>query len=117
MKKREFEYTSCRTKARYLLVAGKGNEDIIKSKIEQAISGQGYTIDNVPIFLALARAAQPYSETRTSSQIDARTCDVLGRVEETNRQAEQSWDAVDALKQVMGYQMNPSNVTSTQSKT
>ena len=91
VKKREFEYTTCRTKARYLLVASKGNEDTVKNKIEHAISGQGYVADNIPVFLALARAAHPNSETRLNSQIDARTCDLMDRLDESNGQAEASW--------------------------
>ncbi|KAL3922826.1 MAG: hypothetical protein SGILL_001992 [Bacillariaceae sp.] len=98
VKKREFEYTTCRTKARYLLVASKGNEDIVKTRIEQAISGQGYSPENIPVFLALVRAAHPFSEARSAAQIDAQTCDLLQRVEETSERAVAAWEAVDALK-------------------
>jgi hypothetical protein len=101
VKKREFEYTTCRTKARYLLVASKGNEDTIKNKIEQAISGQGLVADNIPVFLALARAAHPNSETRGNSQIDARTCDLIGRLEEIARQTDVSWNAVEAMQNIL----------------
>jgi hypothetical protein len=97
VKRREFEYTTCRTKARYLLVASKGNEETVKNKIEQAISGQGFVADNIPVFLALARAAHPNSETRSNSQIDARTCDLMERLEESYGQVEASWRAVKAV--------------------
>jgi len=102
VKKREFEYTTCRTKARYLLVASKGNEDMIKSRIDRAISGQGYEVENIPVFLALAKAAHPSSEARTAAQIDARTCDIIGRVEEASHNVEAAWEAVDAISHVMG---------------
>ena len=112
VKKREFEYTTCRTKARYLLVASKGNEDMIKTRIDRAISGQGYEVDNILVFLALAKAAHPHSEARAAAQIDARTCDIIGRVEEASHNVEASWEAVDALRHVMG----GSKTTSTSSK-
>ena len=98
IKRREYEYTSSRTKARYLLVASKGNEDIIKSKIEQVISGQGFAAENIPIFLALARAAPPNSEARAAAQIDAKTCALVERLEECSRKAEAAWDLVDACR-------------------
>ena len=100
VKKREFEYTTCRTKARYMLVAAKGNEDVVKTKIEQAISGQGYEAENIPVFLALARAAHPHSEARLAAQIDAKTCDLMGRVQETSEKASAAWAAVDAMKKL-----------------
>lgn len=100
IKKREFEYTSSRTRARYLLVACRGNEDIVKTKIEQVIAGQGYAGENVPIYLALAKAAPPKSEARVAAQIDAQTCAILERLEECNRQAEAAWELVDACKEL-----------------
>jgi len=102
VKKREFEYTTCRTKARYLLVAAKGNEDMIKTRIEKSVSGQGYEVDNIPIFLALAKAAIPYSEARGAAQIDARTCDIVGRIEEASQNVELAWEEVDAIRDAMG---------------
>jgi SWIB/MDM2 domain len=102
VKKREFEYTTCRTKARYLLVASKGNEDAVKTKIEQCISGQGFIPENTPVFLALARAAYPHSEARSAAQIDARMCDLVGRVEESNRKAIAAWEAVEAFRRGVG---------------
>jgi chromatin remodeling complex protein RSC6 len=101
VKKREFEYTTCRTKARYLLVAAKGNEDVIKTRIEKAVSGQGYEVDNIPVFLALAKAAMPHSEARGAAQIDARTCDIVGRIEEASHNVELAWEEVDAIRDAM----------------
>jgi hypothetical protein len=112
VKKREFEYTTCRTKARYLLVASKGNEDMIKTRIDRAISGQGYEVENIPVFLALAKAAHPHSEARAAAQIDARTCDIIGRVEEASHSVEASWEAVDALRHVMGGSRTTTSTTS-----
>jgi hypothetical protein len=101
VKKREFEYTTCRTKARYLLVASKGNEDMIKTRIEKAVSGQGYERDNIPVFLALAKAAMPHSEARGSAQIDARTCDIVARIEEASQNVELAWEEVDDVRGAM----------------
>lgn len=98
IKRREFEYTSSRTKARYLLVASRGNEDIVKNKIEQVVSGRGYSVDNIPIFLALAKAAPANSEARASAQTDAKICSLLERLEEFSRGAETAWDLVDACR-------------------
>ena len=97
VKRREFEYTSSRTKARYLLVASRGNEDIVKNKLEQAVSGRGYVAENVPIFLALAKAAPPDSEARGSAQADAKICALVGRVDECSRKAEASRELVEAF--------------------
>lgn len=98
VKKREFDYATCRTKARHLLMSTRGNEDLIKTRIEEAVTGQGYNdISNIPIFLALSRAAHPTSEARTSALIDARICDMISRVKEASRDVEMSWEAVDAL--------------------
>ena len=98
VKKREFEYTTCRTKARYLLVAAKGNEDTIKTRIDKAISGQGFEVENIPVFLALSKAAMPHSEARGAAQIDAQTCDIVGRVEEASKNVDSAWEEVDAIR-------------------
>jgi hypothetical protein len=98
IKRREFEYTSSRTKARYLLVASRGNEDIVKTKIEQVVSGRGYSAENIPIYLALAKAAPANSEARASAQTDAKICSLLERLEEFSRGAETAWDLVDACR-------------------
>jgi chromatin remodeling complex protein RSC6 len=98
IKRREFEYTSSRTKARYLLVASRGNEDIVKNKIEQAVSGQAFSVENIPVFLALAKAAPPNSEARNASQIDAKTCALVERLDECSRSAEAAWDLVEACQ-------------------
>ena len=100
IKRREFEYTSSRTKGRYMLVASRGNEDIVKTKIGECISGHGYAEENIPIFLALAKAAPPNSEARGAAQTDARTCALVGRLEECTRQAQTAWDLVQDCRKV-----------------
>lgn len=144
IKRRELEYTSSRTKARYLLqpslragggsgggasgsgitgsatassganryVAGNINVsnvnsntskddegEIIRCKIEQAVTHQSSSEDLVPVFLALGKAAPPHTEARTSAHLDARISYLLGRVEERYRAAVNAWDVVDWLCQ------------------
>ena len=100
IKKREFEFTSSRTKGRYLLVARRGNEDLVKNKIELAVSGRGYSSSNIPVFLALARAAPPGSEARSSGQTDSKICSLVHRLEEHSNGAEASWNLVDACRRL-----------------
>ena len=95
IKRREFEYTSARTKARYMMVASRGNEDVIKGKIEQCMSGHGYAAENIPVFLALARAAPPNSEARGAAQMDARACALVERLDECSRKVAAAWEVVD----------------------
>ena len=49
----------------------------------------------------LAKAALPRSEARAAAQIDARTCDILRRVEESSQNAEDAWEAVDTIQHIM----------------
>ena len=100
IKKREFEFTSSRTKGRYLLVARRGNEDLVKNKIELAVSGRGYSARNIPVFLALARAAPPASEARKSGQTDSKLCSLVQRLEEHTNGAEAGWSLVDACRRL-----------------
>jgi len=74
---------------------------MIKTRIEKAVSGQGYERDNIPVFLALAKAAMPHSEARGSAQIDARTCDIVARIEEASQNVELAWEEVDAIRGAM----------------
>jgi SWIB/MDM2 domain len=99
-KRREFEYTSSRTKGRYALVASRGNEDLIKTKIGECISGQGYLEENAPIFLALAKSAPANSEARGAAQIDAKTCSLIGRLDECTKHAQAAWDLVEDCRRL-----------------
>lgn len=142
IKRRELEYTSSRTKARYLLqpslrtggtggLTGSGtsgsaptssgvnrniggnsnvsnpnnnpprdNEDeLIRCKIEQAVTHQSSSEDLVPIYLALGKAAPPHTEARISAHLDARISYLLGRVQERYQAAMNAWNVVDWLCQ------------------
>jgi len=100
VKRREFEYTSSRTRARYLLVASKANEDMVKAQIEECISGHGYSGSRIPVFLALAKAAPPLSEARGAAQADARICALVEKLDEVRREAQEAWDLVDACREM-----------------
>jgi hypothetical protein len=100
IKRREFEYTSSRTKARYLLVASRGNEDLVKTKIEQVVLGRAYAAENIPVHLALAKAAPPNSEARLSAQTDSKICSLMEKLEEYTTGAEASWSLLDACRKL-----------------
>jgi len=99
IKRREFEYTSSRTKARNMLVTSRATEDVVKTRIEEAVCGRGYTPDHIPVWLALAKAAPTGSEARAAAQIDARTCALLGKLHEHCAAAKAAWSVVDACCQ------------------
>jgi hypothetical protein len=98
IKRREFEYTSSRTRARNLLVAGRANDELVRGAIEDAVYGRGYTPDYIPIWLALAKAAPAKSEARAAAQMDAKMCLLLERLEHHCRAAQAAWQVVDACR-------------------
>jgi hypothetical protein len=98
IKRREFEYTSSRTRARNLLVAGRANDELVRERIDDAVYGRGYTPDHIPVWLALAKAAPAKSEARAAAQMDAKVCLLLERLEHHCRAAQAAWDVVDACR-------------------
>jgi len=98
IKRREFEYTSSRTRARNMLMASRSNHDVVNRRIEDAVVGRGYTPEHVPVWLALAKSAPPKSEARAAAQIDAKMCMLLDRLEHHTRAAQAAWDVVDACR-------------------
>ena len=98
IKRRELEYTSSRTKARYLLMARRAkDEDAVKAILDQVVSGRQYGADLVPIFAALAKAAPPHSEARMAAQCDQRMSYLLPKVEDATMAAQRGWDKVSAI--------------------
>lgn len=96
IKHRELDYTGSRTKARYLLMAGRAmDENVVKTKIEQAIVGAHMEPEDWPVHAALAKAANPHSEARAVAQLDAKTCFLLEQVERSQQAAQQAWDLVE----------------------
>lgn len=98
MKRREFEYTSSRTKALKMLLAAKADEDAVKSKIEDVVSGRSLSSDHVPVLLALAKAAPPGSEARNAAHVDARMTLLVERIQHHARMAKACWEIVDACR-------------------
>jgi chromatin remodeling complex protein RSC6 len=98
IKKREFEYTSCRTRARNILTAARANPDVVNRKIEDAVVGRGYTLEHVPVWLALAKSAPPNSEARAAAHMDAKICSLLDRLQHHTKAAKAAWDVVDACR-------------------
>ena len=85
VKRREWEYTSSRTKARYILQARKLSEDEIRVKMEQAIKAQCVGPELVETHLALSKSST--GEAKTASLLDARMCYLVGRLEEERKSA------------------------------
>jgi hypothetical protein len=98
IKRREFEYTSSRTRARNLLVAGRANDELVRERIEDTVCGRGYTAEHIPVWLALAKAAPAKSEARAAAQMDAKMCLLLERLEHHSRAAQAAWDVVNACR-------------------
>jgi hypothetical protein len=75
IKRRELEYTSSRTKARYLLAARRGlrsnavEDNELRQMIEAAVTSDNLAVPEV--WQALARGAPPNSEARRAAQIEA----------------------------------------------
>lgn len=75
IKRRELEYTSSRTKARYLLAARRGlrsnavEDNELRQMIEAAVTNDNLAVPEV--WQALARGAPPNSEARRAAQIEA----------------------------------------------
>jgi hypothetical protein len=98
IKRRELEYTSSRTKARYLIMASRAkDESSVKTKLEQAICGSKQ-LGQWPILACLAKAAPPHSEARTTVTLDAKIAYLLQQVEHAQLQAAQAWELVDLCR-------------------
>lgn len=75
IKRRELEYTSSRTKARYLLAARRGlrsnavEDNELRQMIEAAVTEDSLAVPEV--WHALARGAPPHSEARRAAQLEA----------------------------------------------
>ena len=93
IKRRELEYTSSRTKARYLVMASRAKEEsAVKTKLEEAICGN--TMGEWPVLTCLAKAAPPHSEARTTATLDAKISYLLQQVEQSQEKAQQAWNLV-----------------------
>jgi hypothetical protein len=99
IKRRELEYTSSRTKARYILMARRSkNEETVKQQIEQAVTGHIVGRDMIPILAALAKAAPPHTEARLASHLDAKISFMFGQAEEHQKAAQDAWNRLSILE-------------------
>ncbi|KAL7562972.1 hypothetical protein ACA910_018611 [Epithemia clementina (nom. ined.)] len=97
MKRRELEYTSSRTKARYLLMARRAKEEEdVKMMIDQVVSGHQLGSEYIPIFTALAKAAPPHTEARRAAQCDAKVSFLMAKIQEHVAAATNAWKNVAA---------------------
>jgi hypothetical protein len=97
IKRREFEYTNSRTRARNLLM--RAHDDTCRQKIDDCVVNRGYGSSSyIPVWLALAKGAPPMSEARAAMQIDAKTCALLQELEHRTRAAKAAWDVVEACR-------------------
>ena len=98
LKRRELEYTSSRTKARYLLMARRAkDEEDVKAMIDQVVSGHLLSKEYIPVCTALAKAAPPHTEARMAANYDARLCYLMSMVQEHTSAALRAWNKVSAV--------------------
>lgn len=88
IKKRELEYTSCRSKASRMLSSSNTDEHI-KASIERCVNLENSTprLSDIPTFLALAKAAPDNSEAREVAHLDARLLFLQNRISAHNNLA------------------------------
>ena len=95
IKIREYEYTSCRTKALRTVEQTKVPEDVVKERLENIVKGKALTADHHPCLAALAKAAPPGSEARISAHLDARKYLLVDRLEFHSERANACWDIIE----------------------
>jgi hypothetical protein len=99
VKRREFEYTSSRTKALKMVTSSLSSSSMLESLVKdsllgQIVSGRGVSAPHVPLLLALAKTAPPGSEARHAAHADARMSLLLDRIQHHSRLAAACWDLV-----------------------
>jgi hypothetical protein len=99
IKRRELEYTSSRTKARYMLMSRRAkDEETVKLKLDQVVSGRQLGEGMQPVMAALAKSAPPNTEARTGSQLDVRMSYLLGRLREHHQAALAAQELAEACR-------------------
>lgn len=104
VKRREFEYTSSRTKALKSMLSGgtpscPPDENEARRLVEECVSGKGLTTKrHVPVLVALSNAAPAGSEARNAAIVDARVAMLLERLEHHGRRARACWEIVEACR-------------------
>lgn len=117
IKRRELEYTSSRTKARYLLMARRAkSEDSVKTLIDDVVGGPAIDADLQPVLAALAKSTPPNTEARMAAHYDMRMSYLLERVREQVAEAQQAWDTVDAAFEQIGAGAAPNGSANVESE-
>ncbi|KAL3781449.1 hypothetical protein HJC23_001484 [Cyclotella cryptica] len=98
IKYREFEYTSCRYKAKNALVATKVDEETAKLAVEDAITGKGYVPHFKQVWMALAKGSHEGGEAQRAALIELRTTSLMEKLEERSSIAREYWDVVEACR-------------------
>ena len=102
IKRRELEYTSSRTKARYILMARKSkDEENVKVKIEDSVAKELLGRDMIPVQNALAKAALPRTEARMVSHTEARLSYWVERLEEECTAAQEKWQEYQHIRSIL----------------
>jgi hypothetical protein len=98
IKRRELEYTSSRTKARYLLSARRPKSDeSAKLLIDEVVGGRAIDTELQPVLAALAKSTPPNTEARMASHYDMRLGYLVERAREQFQAAHEAWQVVDAV--------------------
>lgn len=102
IKRRELEYTSSRTKGRYILMARKAkDEEDVKTKIEDVVAKEQLGRDVIAVQTALAKAAPPRTEARMVSYTDARLSLLMEKVEEECTEAQETWNEYQQILSIL----------------
>jgi hypothetical protein len=108
IKRRELEYTSSRTKARYMLMSRRAkDEETVKLKIDQVVSGHQLGEHLQPVMSALAKSAPPNTEARTAAYLDVKMSYLLGRLREHHQAALTARELADACRGTLSSQQQP----------
>lgn len=97
-KAREYDFTSCRNKAKNALVATNVNDTTAKLVVDDVIAGKGYSPHHKQALMALAKSAHDGGESQRASLIDLRTTSLMEKLEEQTMVAKGYWDVIDACK-------------------
>lgn len=102
IKRRELEYTSARTKARYILMNRKArDEENLKSMIEDAVAKEQLGSDMIPVQIALAKGAPPKTEARMIAHTQARLSLMMERLEEECTEANETWQEYQRILDIL----------------
>jgi len=98
IKLREYDHTSSRTKAIRMLQSTGGDEEVVRERLEDIVKGRALIPGNIPLLVALAKAAPPGSEIEREAYIDSRIIMLLDRLEYHSKMAKAYWKIVEKCR-------------------